>query len=396
MRRAKLLAAASVAALTLSGCGFTGLYSANLPGGPNLGSHPLEFTVEFTDVLDLVPQSNVKVNDVAVGKVVSVSLDGWIAKVKVRVNKDVNLPENARAAVQMTSLLGEKFIALEQPLSQPSATRLHSGQNILATSTSTAPEVEEVLGALSLLLNGGGLQQIQTITTELNKALHGNETAVRDLIPQLNAFVGTLDHQKTQITTALDNIDTLAATLNRQKQILINALGTFPQALQILSGERTQLVTLLKSLANLGSVATNLLTTSVTPVLVNTPSGKAPECPAGRTSCSAEDLFVSSLNELQAPLEALTAAGDNLPKALNILLTFPFPIGTTNTFVKGDYANLAVHLDLNLSDNLCGLNIPALCTLVNSLSPAPAKATTKSATTKSATTTPLLLPGLGG
>ena len=51
----------------------------------------------------------------------------------------------------------------------------------LATTT-TAPEVEQVLGALSLLLNGGGLQQIRVITTELNNALHGHEAEVRDLL----------------------------------------------------------------------------------------------------------------------------------------------------------------------------------------------------------------------
>ena len=50
-----------------------------------------------------------------------------------------------------------------------------------------------MLGSLALLLNGGGLQQIQTITTELNKALHGNERRVRDLLTQMNTFVGSLD-----------------------------------------------------------------------------------------------------------------------------------------------------------------------------------------------------------
>ena len=50
---------------------------------------------------------------------------------------------------------------------------LASGDTIPITRTGSAPEAEEVLGALSLLLNGGGLQQIKVITTELNKALDG-------------------------------------------------------------------------------------------------------------------------------------------------------------------------------------------------------------------------------
>ena len=40
--------------------------------------------------------------------------------------------------------------------------------------TGATPEVEEVLGALSLLLNGGGLEQIKTIIHELDQALSGH------------------------------------------------------------------------------------------------------------------------------------------------------------------------------------------------------------------------------
>ncbi len=358
MTRTKALAAALAAAtLTLSGCGFHGLYSASLPGGANLGSHPYTVTIQFADVLDLVPQSNVKVNDVAVGKVQSISLKGWVANVKVKVNGNVDLPGNARAAVKQTSLLGEKFVDLEQPLAEPQG-KLKDVGKIPLRSTGTAPEVEEVLGALSLLLNGGGLEQIRTITTELNKALNGNEGAVRDLLTQLNGFVGTLDKQKDTITTALVNIDKLAITLNRQKQTIIDALDRFPQALTILKNERAKLTTLLQSLARLGRTATGVINATQT------------------------DL-VSSLKSLAPVLENLTAAGSDLPNALKIMLTFPFPLDKTTDFIKGDYANLHLILDLNLTDNLCGVLPTAtdLCKAVSGL------------TAKSGKTTPLTTRG---
>ena len=66
----------------------------------------------------------------------------------------------------------------------------HTGRNT---------EVEEVLSALSLLLNGGGVAQLKVIETELSHALGGNETQIRDLIVQLNTFVGGLDKQKSEI-----------------------------------------------------------------------------------------------------------------------------------------------------------------------------------------------------
>lgn len=334
VRIAALLAAAAVA---LSGCGFHGLYSANLPGGVDLGSHPMSLTVEFGDVLDLVPQSAVKINDVPVGKVKSVSLDGWIAKVDIEVRGDVKLPANARADIKMTSLLGEKYVELEQPLTTPEGS-LTAGSTIPIARTGTAPEVEEVLGAMSLLLNGGGLDQIRTITTELNKALRGNEPAVRDLLGRLNTFVGGVDRQKDEITTALVNVDKLAATLNQQKQTIINTLGTMPQALKILKDSRAQFVALLTSLSRLGNVATRVITTTQTN-------------------------FTSGLKQLQPILESLTSAGDALPRALQVMLTYPFPIGTSENILKGDYANLNLYVDLNLSNELCGLNTQ-LCNLV--------------------------------
>ena len=376
-RRAGVIAALAAATLALSSCGFSGLYAANLPGGADLGSHPYKVVAYFTDVLDLVPQSAVKINDVAVGKVDSIRLsnsndtdsgspdtNGWTARVTFSVRGDVHLPANSRAAIKMTSLLGEKYLELDQPTDQPSAASLHNGSVIPLTSTGTAPEVEEVLGALSLLLNGGGLQQIRIITTELNKALKGNEGAVRDLLTQLNTFVGSLDQQKNQITDALVSINKLAATLNAQKQTIVSALDTLPQALQILKDDRAQLTTLLTSLASLGSVASR--------VVVET-----------------QQNFVSSLQSLSPVLEQLTASGQNLPAALHIALSFPFPIGTSREMARGDYANLALFLDLNLTNELCGLN-SALCNI-------PTKASTSStplATQSGAAS--VLQPGLLG
>lgn len=333
MRVRVIAVLATLAALVLSGCGFHGLYSAPLPGGANLGSHPFQVTAEFDDVLDLVPQSAVKVNDIAVGKVSDIVLQGWHAKVTMEVNDSVRLPANARAVIQQTSLLGEKYVALLQPTVTPAHAKLGNGANIPVSRTTSAPEVEQVLGALSLLLNEGGLNQLKQIGNELNAALSGNESSIRDLLSQLNSFVGTLDNQKNEITTALQNIDVLARTLNRQKQVLTSSLDIFPKALDVLSNERNQLVTLLRSLSHLGQVA-------------------------GGVIDATQQQFVTALKSLQPVLDRLTQAGSNLPEALKIMGTFPFPLGTTREFVKGDYANLNAQLNFDLSDTLCGIDDP--------------------------------------
>lgn len=326
MRRAALLPVVTAMSVTLSGCGFS-LYNTPLPGGANVGSKPIELTVEFVDVLDLVPQSAVKVNDVSVGRVESVELDDWHAKVKILVNGNVHLPSNARAELLQTSLLGEKYVALEQPVNEaPASTELKGGDTIPLSRTGRNPEVEEVLGALSLLLNGGGLEQIRTIAHELNGALAGNESKVRDLLNQLNTFVGGLDKQKSEILTAIDSLNTLASKLNQQKQVLTSSLDTLPGGLKVLADEQSQLTNLLTSLSNLGGVATRVINGS-------------------------EQNFSASLKELEPVLSQLAAAGQNLPNALELLTTYPFPRNVVNA-IGGDYTNLSVKLDINYSDVL--------------------------------------------
>ena len=93
------------------------VFTVPLPGGAPSGPSYV-VTAEFTDVLDLVPRSAVKVNDVTVGSVEKIWLNGWTARVRMRVSTSVRLPDNATAAVQQSSLLGEKFVALAAPVGE--------------------------------------------------------------------------------------------------------------------------------------------------------------------------------------------------------------------------------------------------------------------------------------
>ena len=179
-------------------------------------------------MLDLVPQSSVKVDQVTVGAVEEIELNGWTARVTLRLPRDVRLPDNATAELKQTSLLGEKYVELAPPSGAKSAGELGEGDNIPLDRTSRNPEVEEVLSAMSLLLNGGGVAQLKVIETELNNALRGNEAEIKDLIGQLDTFVGGLEEQKGEIVRAIDGIDRLSARLAAQKEDIAAALETIP------------------------------------------------------------------------------------------------------------------------------------------------------------------------
>jgi phospholipid/cholesterol/gamma-HCH transport system substrate-binding protein len=337
VKRLRLGALLAVGALAVSGCQFRGAASFPLPGGVGGG---YEVKIEFTDVLDLVPQSAVKVNDVTVGSVrkVELSKGGYTAVVTVSLKKDVVLPENATASLRQTSLLGEKFVSLDAP-ANPTG-QLRDGMYIPLSRTERNADIEEVLGALSLVLNGGSLEQLQVINSELTKALAGREPQVRAFLTQLSGFVGGLDAQKVHIVAALDGLDRLSAKLAANRGTLDVALRDLPRGASVLADERAQLTKMLKGLNHLGTVATRVIQAT-------------------------QQSTIADLRALQPVLGQLAASGQDLPNALELLTTFPFPktvaSPTGKGGMRGDYANLFVTVDGNPTDilnNLTGGGLP--------------------------------------
>jgi phospholipid/cholesterol/gamma-HCH transport system substrate-binding protein len=320
-RHGTTAAAAALLGLALTGCSVGGVQDLPLPGGADLGSHPYTVRAQFADVLDLVPQASVRVNDVAVGRVTSVEVagDGWSALVTMKVNGDVRLPANAYAHLEQSSLLGEKYVQLSAPpAAEGSHGQLRGGPVIPEAHTDRNPEVEEVFGALSMLLNGGGIQQLRTITTELNKALAGNEPQVRDMLTQVDTLVTELDTHKQDITDALDGVNELSATLAVRDQKIGTVLTGLSPGLKVLDEQRGSLVTMLRALDTLSGVAVDTVNRS-------------------------KDDMVADLKSLAPTLQRLADAGKDLPDSLQVLLTYPFTDEVLNG-VKGDYLN--VYLDL--------------------------------------------------
>ncbi len=75
--------------LTATGCAFQGLNSLPLPGAVGRGSDAAIYHVEIANVGALESNSPVMINDVVVGSVGKMTVQGWHANVEVSLNKDV-------------------------------------------------------------------------------------------------------------------------------------------------------------------------------------------------------------------------------------------------------------------------------------------------------------------
>ncbi|MHA7664758.1 MCE family protein [Mycolicibacterium sp. HS_4_1] len=308
-----------------SGCAsWHGLNSVPMPG--TAGGGPGSFTIQaqLPDVSTVQENSRVRVGDVNVGTVTKIERQGWHALITIRLAGNVNLPANATAKIGQTSLLGSTHVELAPPANAPAQGRLHDGSLIPLAAGSLYPNTEQTLGALSLLLNGGGLGQVQDITTALSTAFAGRESDLRNLIKQLDEFAGHLNDQTDDIIRATDSMNNVAGRFADQKPVVDKALRTVPDALAVLRDERTNLADALDKLGKFSALAHKAVGQS-------------------------KDDLIAELKDLGPVLQSLANAGGDMTRALSLLSTFPWAKENVANWFRGDYANLTAVIDLTLS-----------------------------------------------
>ncbi len=319
IRTRRTIVAAVVSAVLASGCGYGGLNDLPLPGAPDVGDDPYRLELTFEDVRDLAPSSTVRLDGVTVGRVDTIRREGWTAVVTVLVDDETTIPSDAVARVSQTSLLGEKFVEFVVPPGSAAAP-LADGDDVTLASTGRGVEVEEVLGALSLLLNGGGIAQLQTISSELHQALDAGTVDTTTFLTELDAFVGTLDENRGTIIAAMEDVQRLGDRVSANRAQIQTSIDAIEAGTQVLAGQSGEIAVMITALDSFGATASDVV------------------------SAASADLQ-ANLQSLQPVLEQLALAGDRLPRALEIILTFPFPDEMLGA-LKGDYVNLDLEIDL--------------------------------------------------
>jgi len=308
----------------LSACQWHGVNSLPLPGTEGRGPGSYTVKAQLPDVTNIQQNSRVRVGDVTVGNVTKIERQGWHALITMTINGDVTLPANATATVGQTSLLGSLHIELATPTDVAPQGRLHNGSLIPLSNGATYPTTEQTLAAVSLLLNGGGLGQLQDITKAFSTAFAGRERDLRSLIEQLDQFTGHLDQQTDDILAATDSLNHLVGQFAEQKPVVDRALRTIPDALAVLKDEREHLADALDQFGKFSALAADSV---------------------NRT----KDAFVQELKDVGPVFESLANAGPALTRSLSLLATYPWPNETLLNWVRGDYANLTAIIDLTLS-----------------------------------------------
>lgn len=325
-RRVGIVATSLVVIATAPGCGWQGLNSLSLPGTQGTGPGAFDIQAQLPDVNNIQPNSRVRVGDVNVGTVTKIERQDWHALLTIRLNGDVELPANATASIGQTSLLGSLHVELAPPPSGVAPTgRLHQGSVIELADGSAYPSTEQTLAATSLLLNGGGISEVQDITTALSTAFgDGRDDQLRSLLGRLDTFTARVNEQTDDIIAATDSLNRFADIVAKQKPVIDKALDTVPKALKVLNEQRDNLIEAVDQLGKFSALAADSVNKTKGPL-------------------------IQELRDLGPVLKSLADAGPALTRSLSLFTTYPFSKENLSKWFRGDFANISVIADLTLS-----------------------------------------------
>ncbi|GEE01670.1 hypothetical protein nbrc107696_21160 [Gordonia spumicola] len=320
-RFAAICVALAILATTVAGCRFDGANSLPLPGAAISGDS-YSLTVKLADVQNLVSNSLVKYDNVTVGQIGSIAVTAGVASVEVEISEGVEIPSNSTVKLAQTSVLGAQYLEFVRP-QKPAAGHLLPGDTVDVNSSSAYPSTESVLAALSLILNGSGLEQLRSIMAELNTATGGRTDQANQAIGRLKTLVAGLNEQRGDIGRAIDSLGRLSAALADQNSTIAKGIDGLEPALTILADQQDELVTMLDRVGAFGAKVSSALTAS-------------------------HDDLASIVAELRPALTGLEQSGDDLVGSLLVGLTVPFPVTTIDKGMRGDFQNLFLTLDLSV------------------------------------------------
>jgi phospholipid/cholesterol/gamma-HCH transport system substrate-binding protein len=255
LRTATIGAALIGLLLAASGCSMT-MRDLPLPG-TGVSGDTIEVKAEFDEALNLAEGAPVKVNGIDSGKVTSITVEDFTARVTMDIRTDAELHEGATARLRYTTPLGELFVDVSNPAQ---GQELSEGTTLDLSQTDTAPTVEDALSQASLLINGGGLDQLQTITEELNTAIGGNEEDIRLLLSQASTFLSEANATTASIDTVLTSLNSLSGTLNEREEVINRAMRDIRPAARVLRRATPELTALLEAVERFASAANDTVT----------------------------------------------------------------------------------------------------------------------------------------
>jgi phospholipid/cholesterol/gamma-HCH transport system substrate-binding protein len=216
-----------------------------------------QFSAMISDASELVPDNSVRINDVPVGQVTKVVLDGLHAKVSFNLDRDVHLPEGTRVELRQTSLLGEEYLALVPE----GHGRLREGATIPIERTRRVPQLEQIVGLGGELVNQVTADSLNRVINAFDEAAGGDPQRVARFLDAMAGATDAFAAHREDLGTTIDRVHQMAAALAPHTETLARSVDQFAAGLQALDRNKGQLAAFVESVDKLSTSAAELVTT---------------------------------------------------------------------------------------------------------------------------------------
>lgn len=201
----------------------------------------------------ILPEADVKVRGMIIGKVRDVVPSGGGAEIRLALEPDKvdRIPANVSARLLPRTLFGERYVSLELPPEQ-SEQHLAAGDVIAQDRTKGSVELDQVLADTMPLLEAVRPHDLAVTLNGLSQALDGRGESLGETITELNRYIAELNPSVPRLQENLQQVVGVAETYEQAA----------PDVLEALNDVSTTARTLVEQRENLSAMTARLTTTS--------------------------------------------------------------------------------------------------------------------------------------
>lgn len=213
------------------------------------GGGGVKATTIVDDVADMAKGAPVMFADVTVGSVSNITLtDDNRAKLTLSIEESADVPADVIAKVRRTSVIGEKFVALE-PMEDAGPEPLEDGATI--RDSEVVPDFEQLVSSGTALLGAVSANELALLLDEGARGFGGNGGDLRTVLEGFDTVMASYASRTETIGNLIRSIDAFAASVGPHAEAHAEALANLSEATRILAEERVALMDLLQRLRDL-------------------------------------------------------------------------------------------------------------------------------------------------
>lgn len=276
------------------------------------GIGKVRYDADFAQAAGVSPGDSITVAGVSVGTVAATRLAGDHVVVTLEVDDDVKLGADTTASIQLTTLLGSRYVELK-----PAGTGSLPGGRINLAHTAVPYDLQQLITSATTTFEQVDFANIGETMSTLSAQLEGTPELIPQVLTNVESLASIMADRRGQVGSLLSSTKVLTDVIRKQQGNLGSLIAQGREVLQEINSRRAMI-------DQLFAATTELVDQLQTIVVDNRP---------------AVDELITNLNGM---LQTLATNDDLLRNALQIL---PVPIrnfaNVTGTANEADFTSIA-------------------------------------------------------